>query len=308
MSYQITTAFVDQYKSNLLMLSQQKPAKLRASTRFESVTGQTMYVDRIGPKDAVLVVTRHGDTPISDADHTRRKLSMLDYDVPADLIDQMDKLKMLIDPQSAYAQNQVFSMNRAIDDAIIAALGATAYGGVAGGTSVAYDAAGECRLVGSDGTVVTAGSSQTNLTETPLTIAKLLTVKQLLDDAEVDESRQRWFVTNPYNINQLLNTTEVKSSDYNTVKALAHGEIDSFMGFKFVMSTRLKADPVDTDATRCYAYAQDAVVLAVAQEPKVDISIRNDKRNAIQVYTILSVGAARVEGPAVVQINLKTKA
>lgn len=308
MSTQITTAFVDQFKANILMLSQQKQAKLRMCCRPEPVTGDTMYVERIGPKDPQKITTRHGDTPVSDADHSRRKLTMVDWEVPADLIDQEDKLKMLIDPQSSYAQNQAFGLTRAIDDAIIEALGASAYGGHEGGTEVANYASGECRLVAGDGTIVTAGSNFSDTTATALTIAKLLTCKKLLDDAEIDESRQRYFVTNPYNIGQLLNTTEVKSMDYNTIKALAQGQIDTFMGFKFIMTTRLATDGTETDCQNCYAFAQDAMVLAVAEEPMVDISRRNDKRNAIQVYSKMSIGCTRVEGPAVVEINLKASA
>lgn len=306
MSLQIPVSFVDQFTANLLMLSQQKPARLRGCCRPEPVTGDTLYVERLGPKDAVPRGSRHGATPVSDAEHSRRKLSMVDYNVPADLIDKPDKLKLLIDPQSPYAQNQSFSLNRAIDDVIITALGGTAYAGHTGGTPVYNYGVGECRLVESDGTLTAAGSNFAGKTETPLTIAKLLTCKQLLDDAEIDEDRQRYFLTNPYNINQMLNLTEVKSADYNTVKALAQGDIDTFMGFKFLRSTRLPVDATDAEATNCYAFAQDAIVLAVAEEPTVDISVRNDLCNSVQVYSTLSIGATRVEGPAVVEINLKT--
>jgi len=306
MSLQIPVSFVDQFKANILMLSQQKQAKLRGCCRPESVTGDTMYVERLGPKDAQLRGARHGETPVSDAQHSRRKLSMADYIVPADLIDKPDKLKLLIDPQSSYTQNQVFSLNRAIDDVIIAALYGAAYGGHAGGTTInSYDV-GECRLVNSDGTIEAAGSDFDDDTETPLTIAKLLTCKQLLDDAEIDEDRQRYFVCNPFNLNQLMNTTEVKSSDYNTVKALAQGNVDTYMGFNFIKSTRLPADDTDTGATRCFAFAQDAIVLAVAEEPSVSVSVRNDLCDSIQVFSTLSIGATRVEGPAVVQILLDT--
>lgn len=307
MSLQIPVAFVDQFKANILMLSQQKPAKLRGVCRMESVTGDTMYVERIGSKDAQVRGARHGETPVSDAQHSRRKLSMADYIVPADLIDKPDKLKMLIDPQSVYTQNQTFALNRAIDDVVIAALGGPAYGGHTGATTINNYDVGECRIVKSDGTVATAGSNATDVTQTALTIDKLLTCKQLLDDAEIDEERQRYFLTNPYNINQLLNTTEVKSADYNTVKALAQGQIDTFMGFKFIKSTRLPVG-VDPSATSCYAFAQDSIVLAIAEEPSVSVSVRNDLCDSIQVFSTLSIGATRVEGPAVVEIELKTAA
>jgi len=308
MSQQIPIAFVDQFKANILLLSQQKPARLRMVCRPESITGDTMFVERIGPKDAQARGARHGATPISDADHTRRKLSMVDYVVPADIIDKPDRLKMLIDPQSVYAQNQHFSLNRQIDDVVIAALGGAAYGGHTGATTINNYDTGECRLIESDGSVEPAGSDHDLTTDTPLSIAKLLTCKQLLDDAEIDEDRPRYFLTNPYNINQLLNLTEVKSADYNTVKALAQGKIDTFMGFKFLRSTRLPADGTDTSATLCYAFAQDAIVLAVAEEPTVSISVRNDLLDSTQVYSTLSIGATRVEGPAVVEIALPTSA
>jgi len=306
MSLQIPVAFVDQFKANILSLSQQKQSKLRGVCRMESVTGDTMYVERIGPKDAQLRGARHGETPISDAQHTRRKLSMADYIVPADLIDKPDKLKLLIDPQSVYTQNQVFSLNRAIDDVIIAAIFGAAYGGHTGATTINFYDVGESRLVQSSGVIRAAGSDWSDTVETPLTIAKLLTCKQLLDDAEIDEERQRYFVTNPYNLNQLMNTTEVKSADYNTVKALAQGQVNSFMGFNFIKSTRLPADDTDTGATKCAAFVQDAIVLAIAEEPSVSVSVRNDLCDSIQVFSTLSIGATRVEGPAVVGITLDT--
>ena len=102
MSLQIPVSFVDQFKANLLMLSQQKQPKLRGCCRPEAVTGDTMYVERLGPKDAQLRGARHGETPISDAQHSRRKLSMADYIVPADIIDKPDRLKLLIEPQGPY--------------------------------------------------------------------------------------------------------------------------------------------------------------------------------------------------------------
>jgi hypothetical protein len=306
MSVQITTAFVDQFKANILLLSQQKESRLRQMCRMESVTGDTLFVERVGATEAQEMTTRHGDTPQIDTPHSRRKLTMADYNW-ADLVDNVDRLKMLIDPDSTYAQNAVMAFNRKIDDVIRDAVLGAAYSGHTGSTTVNMYDSGECRLVESDGTVATAGSDWSDTTETSLTIAKLLTVKRLLDDADVDPDRMRYFVTNPYNIGQLLNTTEVKSSDYNTVKALAQGHIDTFMGFKFIQSTRLEADDTDTGATKCWACAQDAIVLAVSEEPTVRISERDDKNYSTQVYVEMSLGATRVEGPAVVGITLDTE-
>jgi hypothetical protein len=71
------------------------------------------------------------------------------------------------------------------------------------------------------------------------TIAKLRQAKEILDLADVDPSLPRHIVVGPKQITDLLGTTEVTSSDFNTVKALASGDINSFLGFNFVVSNRL---------------------------------------------------------------------
>jgi hypothetical protein len=48
MSTEITKAFVEQYSSNIQMLSQQKGSLLRDKVRLESVTGKNAFFDQIG--------------------------------------------------------------------------------------------------------------------------------------------------------------------------------------------------------------------------------------------------------------------
>ena len=135
MSIQITTAFVEQYKSNVFHLAQQKGSRLRDAVRSESVTGKSHFFERIGSTAALKRTSRHADTPRVDTPHSRRRVTMEDYDW-ADLIDQEDKVRMLISPQSEYAKAGAYAMGRAMDDAIIAAATGNAFAGVSGGTSV----------------------------------------------------------------------------------------------------------------------------------------------------------------------------
>ena len=74
MSTQITTAFVQQYRSNLLILAQQKGSRLRNTVRTESVNGTSAFFDRLGATAAVQRTTRHGDTPLIDTPHSRRRV------------------------------------------------------------------------------------------------------------------------------------------------------------------------------------------------------------------------------------------
>jgi len=284
MSTQITTAFVEQYKANVLHLAQQKGSRLRDTARYTPVTGKSHYFERIGATAAVIRTTRHSDTPQIDTPHSRRKVSLVDYDW-ADLIDPEDKVKMLITPQSEYAMAGANAMGRAMDDALIAAASGNAFGGVAGATSIALPAAQKI-AVGTTG----------------LTLDKLLSAKEIIDSSDVDPDEARYVVCTAKQVTDLLNTTQVTSSDYNTVRALASGNIDTFLGFKFIRSERL----AKVSTTRsCLAYTESALGLAVGADITTRISERDDKNYATQVFLSMVIGATRVEDEKVVEIGAK---
>ena len=84
------------------------------------------------------------------------------------------------------------------------------------------------------------------------------------------------------------------SSDFNTVKALASGDV-VFLGFKFILSNRLPVDGTNTDDRLCFAYTQDAIKLAVGKDITAKIDVRPDKSRVSQVYTCMSIDATRME-------------
>ena len=286
MSINITTSFVEQYSSNVNLLSQQMGSKLRSSVDEESIVGKNAFFEQISATAAVLRTSRHGSTPQIDTPHSRRRVSLSDYEW-ADLIDDQDKVRALVDPTSAYAKNAAAAMNRAMDDVIITAFNASASTGVAGATSTALPS-----------TQKFATSDQSD----GLTIAKLLSAKKILDNNDIDPSRKRFIVCGPQQVADLLAVTQVTSSDFNTVKALAQGDINSFLGFEFIMSTRLNFDATNTDDRLIFTYTEDAIKLAIGSDIKAQISERADKSYSTQVYYAMSLGAVRMEEKAVVQI------
>jgi hypothetical protein len=280
MSTNITTAFVQQYSANIQMLSQQMGSLLRDKVRLESVVGKNAFFDQVGSVTAVEKTSRHSDTPQIDTPHARRRVSLADYEF-ADLIDQQDKVRLLIDPTSSYAQAAAMAMGRAMDDVIISAALGTAFTGETGSTS-------------------TANANSIAHGSTGLTIAKLRSAKETLDLGSVDPSIPRFIIVSPKQITDLLGTTEVTSSDFNTVKALANGEINSFLGFNFIVSNRLSL----SGSTRsCIAYAQDGIALAVGKDVQARIDERADKSYATQVYYCMSIGATRMEEEKVVEVQ-----
>jgi len=283
MSTQITTAFVEQYSSNIQMLSQQKGSLLRDKVRLESVTGKNAFFDQVGSVTATVRSTRHSDTPQADTPHSRRRVSLVDYEF-ADLIDDLDKVRMLVDPTSTYALAAAYAMGRAMDDAIITAATGSADTGVAGGTAVALPAS---QIIAEAGT-------------TGMNIAKLREAKEIIDLADVDPSLPRHIIVSPKQISDLLGTTEVTSSDFNTVKALAQGDINTFLGFNFIVSNRLA---VASQIRDCIAFVSDGIALAVGKDSTARIDERADKGYATQVYYSAAFGATRMEEDKVVKIQ-----
>ena len=282
MSTQITTAFVNQFSANIQMLSQQMGSLLRDAVDVESVNGEKAFFDQVGAASAVLRTSRHADTPLVDTPHSRRMVTMSDYEY-ADLIDDQDKVRLLADPTSTYSRAAAAAMGRAMDDVIITAALGTANTGKEGATSTALPS----------GQKIAHGSAG-------LTIAKLLSAKEILDANSVDPSITRHIVVSPKQISDLLNNTTVTSSDFNTVKALAQGELNTFVGFNFIVSNRLNTD--SNSDRQVIAFASDGIKLAVGKEPSARIDERADKSYATQVYYCQSVGATRMEEDKVVEI------
>ena len=283
MSSQITTAFVEQYSRNVQMLSQQRGSLLRGTVDQESVVGKNAFFEQVGAARAVKRTTRHADTPQIDTPHARRRVSLVDYEY-ADLIDNQDKVRTLIDPTSSYAMAAAMAVGRAMDDEIIAAVSGTAFTGATGSTSTVLPSAQKITESGTDG----------------LTLDKLRNAKEILDSADVDPSIPRYMVVGAKQLSDLLSNTTITSSDFNTVKALVQGDLDTFMGFKFIMSNRLS---IASSKRLCLAYAMDGVKLGVGQDLMTRIDERSDKGYATQVYVCASLGATRMEEEKVVTIE-----
>lgn len=289
MSTQVTTAFVQQYAANVTLLAQQKGSKLRDAVRVENVTGKQVFFDQIGATAARRRTSRHSDTPRMDTPHARRRCSMEDFDW-ADLVDQEDKVRMLIDPTSTYAKSAANAMGRAIDEVIVDAIRGSSFTGETGSTSVALPPAQKV-AVGATG----------------LTLAKLIATKKLFDAADID-NEGRYIAVTSEQLEDLLNNTTVTSADFNSVKALVQGELETFLGFNFIRVDGLRIDgtkilPIITASDRaCVAWQKDQVVLGLGAAPQARISERSDKNYAMQVFYSMSIGATRMQEVGVVEV------
>ena len=282
MAESIEQYYVNQYQNTIRILCQQKKSRLEGTTIPPiHVTGEALFWERMGSTEAVELVTRHDDTPNIEADHSRRKQTATPR-VWATLLDKEDQVRMLVDPKNTYNQIAKMAFNRAKDSIIITALGGSSYSGQTGTTEVVLPSAQK----------IAHGSAG-------LTLTKLITAKEMLDEAEVDEDMERYIVCAAHQISDLLAVTEVKSHDYNTVKALVEGKIDTFIGFKFIRTQLLEY----TSSVRyCYAYAKGAIGFGTLTDIQSKIDQRSDKNYAWQVWGKMDMGATRIEEEQVVEI------
>lgn len=298
MSFQVTENMVQQYGGNFRTLYQQWQSRLSPWCQMESgIVGQSKSVERVGAAEAYDITSRHADTRYVEVPHSRRWLDLQDKGW-AELVDEMDKIRMLGDPTSVYPKLAVGALNRAKDAIIYAA------------------ARGNARS--NSGNVALPAGQKIAVGGASLTLAKLLTAKEILDANEVDDDMSmqmdgqsangqatRVMVVTAKMLTSLYGTTEIKSIDYNSVKALSQGQIDTFLGFKFVRYQRLA---VDGTATGGYAvaFARSCMALGIGKDIVSSIDVLPTKNYSAQVYARMSIAAARLEDEGVVEIACTT--
>ena len=283
MSFQITEAFVKSFRDGLTHRAQQMESRIRGLVRVETgITGTEESYDHVGKRRPTQRESRHADTNLSDTPHDRRWVELYVWD-DADLIDKPDKVRTLTDPTNSYSQAMAQGFGRLIDEIIMDAAGDSAKTGVAGAGSEALPAAAKQAVAG-------AG----------MTLAKILWAKRTLDGAEEGDDRT-WAVT-ARQVDDMPNIAEIKSSDYNTDKALAKGRMGSYAGFNWVRveSPILKLNASSDRIT--YAWCKNCLLFGVGSDVEADIGIRRDKNNSTQVFYSADFGAVRMSDTGVVQV------
>ena len=286
-------AYVRQYQTNITMLAQQMDSRLRQAVMVDTnFTGFKKFYNQYATDSMIELTSRYQDTPTQTPNHARRMVTPR-YFVSNTLEDPVDALQMTSDPKSAYMQAKQAAANRQQDDIIIAAMSATAYTGQDGGTS---------QSLSNTNTPPGGGTGVANLITAQgagMSKAKVIRAKRYLDTGEVDKA-DRFMVCSAAQLEDLLGQTEVTSSDFNSVKALVEGTVDSWVGFKWLHSERLA---VDGSSNRlCYAWQRKALQLAIQKDVEGRMDERPDKNYAYQVYMRMCMGATRLEESRIAQI------
>lgn len=290
---------VKQYGATVYHTAQQKGSKYQTYCRPETIKGESKYLDVLGPTEAQDRNSRNPDTPNVQMNHARRLITMSPKDWGT-MIDDMDKARMINDPKSPYMMAAVNAFGRKKDDMFLKSFIAPVMEDKDGGTSVAFPNAQKIAAV--------SGGAISKLNLEALRIASLT-----FNNLDLDPDEQRFMSCRPADIYNLLSDDKLTNADYNVVKALVEGKVDTFMGFKFIMSNRLLKQSwgkynlttglydgagtasLATDSVCVAWHGTDAMVSAVGTEIQSDMAKRADKSFNEQLYVKMDLGFLRME-------------
>lgn len=274
------------YADDVQMAYQQDGSRLRECVTLKSgITGKAFSTNDIGIVEAVTKDSRHEQHAHQDPEHTVRWGNLVYY-YNSIMMDRDDDARVLADPKNQYVMSNASSLGRRADRTIITALLGSAI-------------TGEDR----SGTQALPTAQKVTGSTSALTKAKILTAKRLLDEAEVPDGN-RYFAISAQGLEDMLAITEVISSDYNTVKALVDGQINTWLGFTFKRTELLPKGVVTTNVRQAIAWHKGALVFGETTASQYSrIALRRDMHDAWETYAAIDIGGVRKRDKGVVEVH-----
>lgn len=279
MSVNISNVYQTSFDA-LVKQSYQGAAKLLGTVRTaNNVVGSTHKFRKVGKGVAQARGALQTDVTPMNINYSDVTATLSDWVAP-EYSDIFSKDKVNFDEMSLLAQVCSQAIGRRLDQLVINAMDSSA-----NSTTVSDDLGG---------------------TNTGLNITKLRRTKRLMDANGVPTT-DRFFVHSAYGLEQMLGETAITSADYATVRALVNGEVDTFMGFKFIMIEDRSSEgglPLATNVRTNFAYhgnAMGSVGLAVGMNVKTETNYIPEKTSWL-INSMFSAGAVTIDTDGVFKV------
>lgn len=274
MAIQLSAAFVTLFDAEVKQ-AYQGQSMLRGAVRLRSgVEGSTYKFPKIGKGVAQVRVSQSDVSPLN-VTYSQVTATIEDY-IAAEYSDIFMQQKVNFDERRELVQVLSNAIGRRHDQLILDALNA------ATGTST---------------TDTDVGGTTSNLN-----VAKLRDAKGKLDTKNVPMS-DRHLIIHASGLQALLSETSVTSSDFNTVKALVQGEINTFLGFTFhVLGDRDEGGLPKPSTRTSFAFHREAIGMAEGIAPKTEINYIPEKTSFL-VASMFSAGAIAIDAEGIVKIS-----
>jgi hypothetical protein len=278
MSISLSNAFVTLFDAEVKQAYQGMAKLVPAVRQRRGVEGSTVKFPKVGKGVATIRVPQTDVTPLN-VSFSSVTLTLSDYNA-AEYSDIFSQAKVNFDERQELVQVVAGAMGRRQDQMILDALAASS-------TSL---------TVSND-----IGGSDTNMN-----ITKLREAKRLMDKNNVPPDGRN-IIIHANGLANLLSETSVTSSDFNSVKALVQGELNTFLGFTFhVLGDRSEGGlAIDASLDRsCFAFHKDAVGYGEGIAMRTEINYIAEKTSWL-VNEVFSAGAVAIDDEGIVKITCR---
>jgi len=317
--HDIETSYIHRYSADVLHSLQQKTTRLRNFvTNKPDCQGVAEFIDKIGTNEALDKVARFADSPVQAISHQRRRVSAQPKNAGF-FVEGFDTRRMNYDVFQPYAEATSMAMARKMDSVIVDAAFGSAYesdGGVMdGATEIVWNNTNfPSSFIAKDFTFGTATDAMSGINSAgaagrTLSIDKLLNARRKLSENEADQYDEGgnplyFIVCSASQIEALLHSTQIQSTDYNNIRALVEGQTNYFAGFQFIRYENMPTTGSGTGLVeKCLAFHPQGLAFCSWEEPITEIERRSDKSFVPYAYFEMDIGATRVWEEMVIEIS-----
>ncbi len=314
MSYSTPNFYVDEFHDDLYHVCQQKEARFAQTVRTEYglVAAEDKAFDMMDEFNLQEKTGRSPETPHLDPSTQRRWVKTTPYhnSVRYDKDDDLSiKLELTGDFVTAFRRG----VNRKKDDIVIAAFEAATTSGRRAGSSItwasqggntAYTGKDTGRTIAHDCTIGNCSGSDTGMTTEKIELGL-----EYFSNNECDDDIPIWCAISPRQATNLFGQEEYVNVDYNDQKPLTRGRLlGNWMGVNWISTPKIvlgSSNDIDGDTAvfECWMWAQDGMILGVADELTIEIDRLPTKSYSQQVYVHMNMGCMRFDEDKVIKIE-----
>ncbi len=271
MSINLSNVAITEFNAMLHQVYQGVGFKTRGTLRTaNNVTGDTHKFPVQGKGLAVQKASQDDVTPMN-LTYTHATASLANW-IASEYSDIFDQAEVNFDDMRALAKAVSMSIGRRMDQIVIDAIAAS----------------------GTANTVAAGG--------TGFTYAKYLAMNAYFSSVGVSRDERRFVILNSAAEQDILNETNFISRDYTTNNLLSDGRLDGkeVMGYTWIVVPDNAEGGVT--AGKAYAWAENAMGLAIGIDFQTRISYENIKTSWL-VNGIFKAGAIAIDNTGIVEIN-----
>jgi len=275
MSVALSNAFVTLFDAEVKQAYQAKAQLVGATRQRRGVEGSTVKFPKVGKGIATPRISQTDVTPMN-VGFNNVTCTLQDWNA-AEYSDIFSQQKVNFDERNELVQVVANAIGRRQDQLILDALAASS-------TALVVD-------------------EDEGGTDSGMNVAKLRAAKKALDKNNVPMDN-RHIIIHANSLASLLGETSVTSTDFNTVRALVSGELNTFLGFTFhTIGDRQEGGlPVVTSERKLWAFHRDAIGYAEGIAPRTEINYIPEKTSWL-VNAVFSAGAIAIDAEGIVEIQ-----